>query len=48
MHLNKIIDNNEYEKEIIQKGFSAVDSNLANIGMASKLFLKFLEDLSSK
>ena len=48
MHLNKIINNNEYKNEIIQKGFSAIDGNLANIGMASNLFLKFLENLSSK
>jgi len=48
MHLNKIINNNEYKNEIIQKGFSAIDGNLANMGMASNLFLKFLENLSSK
>ena len=48
MHLNKIINNNEYKNEIIQKGFSAINGNLANIGMASNLFLKFLENLSSK
>ena len=48
MHLNRIINNNEYKNEIIQKGFSAIDGNLANIGMASNIFLKFLENLSSK